>query len=233
MTDLTEIAGREEEIKERIERLEALEYETAAFPAGGGFSLICDQILAAPAASVNICSGGSIRPGRHLWLIIAAQVTATLAQKMEMNINLDFRAGFYRYYTREELSGAAPVGSADTEADHAPGVPPFGDSKWEIAHPSADEAVPAGGSNQGACLVQFPDYSNPDVRTYMHWFSFANYDKDQSEGPAFFPVVDSGGGAYGTTAVLPPQSNIVSRITLTGGGGQIFDTGSQFTLYGL
>lgn len=222
-----ELASRLADSTKRIERLETLEYETVAFPAGGGFTLICNVRLAAPAGSVTLCPVGLIPPGfRHLWLVIAAGTTAVIASKMELNVNGDFGAK-YQYLAREELPFGVPVGATDTEA-FGPGTIAH-DTKWLIAHPAGFEPDPTPTtpvSSQGACMVQFPDYASTDIRPYMHWFNFANFDKTLIS--PFEPVVGHGGGKFG--AFLAPVA--ITSITVTAGGGGTFAAESEFSLYG-
>lgn len=224
--DVAEAAARLDSSVKRISRLETLEFTTVAFPSGAGFTLICDIFLAAPAASVTLCPVPIPATFRHLWLVIAAGTTAVIANKMELNVNADFGAK-YQYLAREELPFGVPVGATDTEA-FGPGTIAH-DSKWLIAHAAGFEPDPTPTtpiSSQGACMVQFPDYSNTDMHKYMHWFNFANFDKTLIT--PFEPVVGQGGGKFG--AFLPPVA--ITSITVTAGGAGTFATASQFSLYG-
>ena len=222
---LIDLASRIERASLRIERLETLEYETVAFPAGAGFTLICNVLLAGPAASVTLCPVGIIPATfRHLWLVIAAGQTAIIASKMLLNVNADVSAS-YQFLAREEVAFGVPVGATDTEA-FSPGTAVH-DTKWEICHSAGFETLPPpGGSSQCSCLVQLPDYSSADIRPSQSWFNFANFDKTAIS--PFVPVVGQGGGKYGT-AVAPVA---ITSLTVTAGGGGTFDAGSEFSLYG-
>lgn len=224
---LIELAARIERASLRIERLETLEYETVAFPAGAGFTLICNVRLAGPAASVTLCPVGII-PGsfRHLWLVIAAGQTIVIADKMELNINADF-AAHYQYLTREEVPFGVPVGATDTEA-FSPGTFAL-DTKWRICHAAGFEPDPTPTtpvSSQCSCLVQLPDYSDSLLLPYQSFYSFANFDKTPVS--PFVPSVDQGGGMYNILGGLAP----ITSITVTAGGGGTFAAESEFSLYG-
>lgn len=261
MTDpeLIEFAAREDEIRKRIDRLETLEYETVAFPAGtGGAALFCDIILAAPSTFVHLCGGLNTIPQthKHLWLIIAAQTDAEdAAQKMRMNINAGAMpppgTGGYNYYTRQELSGGVPVGATDTEKKTA-SLPPDSDASWWICHPAGFEDNDPGGppppayTKQSACWVQVVDYTNPsnDLIAYGgSWWGYATYigaiDKPgggQDRDPE--TVLDQGegslrDGARSNTAGPPTNPFAVTSIGIAPNVGETFQIGSQFTLYGV
>ncbi len=227
---LIDLAARIERSSKRIERLETLEYETTAFPAGGGFGLICDFVLAAPSAGLHLCAGFGTIPQtfRHLWFIIAAQTDAAVAGKMRMRFNSFVPPpgpGDHEFYAREEVPFGVPVGATDTEATDF-GPEPSSDSFTKICHPAGFEALPpAATNNQCACHVQIPNYTAALQTHSANWYGFAVF--DGADGGFGVPTVDQ--GQMGVRTATSP----ITSLGIAPAVGELFLAGSQFTLYGI
>ncbi len=220
-----DMAARIDDVNERIERLETLEYETTAFPAGpGALALLCDVVMAVDAAAVTLCPAGAI-PGTfsHLWLVISCRSDREIPPKLEMTVNGDV-SGSYSYYVREEFPVfAPPVGGGDTEAIQPGGSGAF-DLKWQICHPGADTSNPPDWPKRprNACMVIFSDYADATMYSSMAWFSYAHREIAAVDHLS----VEQGGGRW--VKVAP-----ITSITITHPAPGVLRAGSQFTLYGL
>lgn len=253
MTDkmMNELAGREADLNKRIERLETLEYETTAFPAASGLTLLCDVILTANSAAITLCPTPILPAFAHLWLIIAAWSDTREPGKMRMTLNAAVPApgaGPYGYYVRQEHPFGAPPGlPVDTEAVSTFGV--TSNSSWEICHPAGFELLApppespeaafdppeqAINSKQNACFVQIPNYAVAtsiiagDLSQAHSDWGFAVLDILEADTAAV-DSIDEGGGSQrlsGTAAA-------VTSVHLAPAVGETFLVASQFTLYGL
>lgn len=221
-----EIAHRIDQAVKRVERLETLEYETVAFAAGGGATLLCDIVLAVPSASVTLCPVALPITLSHLWLVISCVSDREVPIKLRMQVNGDMTSS-YSYYVREELPTAPfppGVGAGDTEATQVGGPGTFG-TFWEICHPSSTISPFFGGGTKprNACLVTFTDYNEPTLRQYMTWFA---YSQREATGFVDFRDVDQGGGRY-------IGGGAITSIRVFHPSPGVMLAGSQFTLYGL
>ncbi len=228
--EVIDLAARIDRANKEIERLETLEYETTAFPTGGGLALVCDVVLLAPSAGLHLCAGfGSIpQTFRHLWFVIAAQTDAPVAGKMRMRFNSFVPPpgpGDHEFYVREEVPFGVPVGATDTEAADF-GPEPSSDSFTKICHPAGFEALPpAATNNQCACFVQIPHYTNLFMTHSASYWGFAV--PDGANGGFGVPTVDQGQMGVRTSSAPVTSLGIAPAV------GELFLPGSQFTLYGL
>ncbi len=228
--EIGDLIARLDDQDQRVERLETLEFGTLAFPSGGGFSLICDVIVAAPTATVTLCPAGTI-PTSFLHLFAILEMFSDVEQpsvpdKIEININGDFATN-YASYVRQELPLGVPVGAPDTDVGS-----PFGigatDTKWFGPRPGSFSVFAA--NSPTVFFALFPSYVRPlvdDLHLSFCWFGFSNFLNTAPGTPNNFSA-DQGGGSYFETA---PMSITSIRFTHTGGGS--FVSPSRFTLYGL
>lgn len=253
MTDKTmnDLIAREDALNKRIERLETLEYETTAFPNASGLTLLCDILLAGPSAAVTLCPVAIPPAFAHLWLIIAAWTDTRGPGKMRMTLNAAVpapAAGPYGYYVRQEHPFGAPAGAVDTEAVSTFGI--SSNSSWEICHPAGFEQVipPESASpespgteqlpinsKQCACFVQIPNYALAtslvagDLGQAHNEWGFAVTEILEADTAAVDSIDEGGGGQRLSSGAAAA----VTSVHLAPAVGELFQEGSQFTLYGL
>lgn len=216
---LIDVVARLDDIAERVERLETLEFGTLAFPSGGGLGIVCDKRVLVATTTVTC----NLPPGRrHLAAIVAAGIDvvgATPAAKIEVTIN-GIGAG-YQYETREERlfvlgdSQAASVGA--------------GAAFWETIAPSRRQFFSSAFKQQCSWLMVLPDPDRmADILDSID-ASWIGGNRSRSTGPLVLGIsedADLGGG-------FQPTDAAITSITWTSPGGIPFIVGSRFTVYGL
>ncbi len=213
-----ELAARIDRLNKRIERLETLEYGTAAFPTGGG-AIICNFKLAAP-STIVICTFPATS-FRHLIAIVACAQGSFTPGKM--GVQFDSALSRYEFYAREENFLGVGVGVADTELTALVGT-----TVMATTHPSARDD-PALDREQNAMMMVVADADKAGSPVFSQ--AWIGYSKAVGIRPG--PLVEEefvqmGGGFYNQ---LPLGGPIGSVKFITGAPG--FIAGSRFTVYGL
>lgn len=223
-----DLAARIDRSVKRVERLETLEFSTTAFPAGG-FPVICDIVLGAPAATVTLCPTAIPATFLHLYAIVELSsdvASPALPAKVEINVNADFGLVYSSYVRQEFPFAPGAPGSADTDIASPFGAGPT-DTKWFGPRPGASSIFDA--LHPTAAFMLFPSYIRTDLLHSFAWFGFANPINvaliDGLSGNNFSG--DQGGGGYFRAPTVPITTITFSAITGS------FIPPSRFTLYGL
>ncbi len=227
---LVDLAARIERSSKRVERLETLEFGTAAFPSGGALTAICDFTTPSPLISFTFCTtvtSGFTIPGtfRHLFFICAYQSTLqapSIPPKIEMTFNGDPGA-VYMNYTRQE-DPVGPPFVTDTE------IPPIGfgtDTKISLPRASQNPVSIFVPGQYSSVFGLVPSYSRTGNVKSAAWWGQAH---PITTVGANLMTDDQGGGEY--RRFVPAPAPIIT-ITLTHPPPGTFRVGSHFTLYGM
>ena len=193
-------------LQTRVRRLETLENQEGT---AGCLTLIEDQLLAAPAASIAFSSISQTH--KHLWLWITAITEADQnGDFIRLTYNGDSGANYG--YTR-----IRHVGTAQSAASAASGA-----SFIQLETPSANRA--SGNLSRGGQEINVYDYASTTYWKSATWKSLQMASAG-SEVPS--AIHQSHGGGLWLSAAA------ITSIGLNAGGLGDFDAGSRFMLYGL
>ena len=213
---LQDYAARIEKNTKRIDRLETLEFSSAAFPAIGGIVCLETLVLGAPAASVTLLTAGPIpATWYHLWLWYAGRSTGLEFQPL-LGFNADAGTNYYSYKnswfrTFAPQDGVLTVGGiAKTTRISLPYVS------------STNLLVPAENFLMGGGEVNIYDYAGDQYKLVTHkGWAIRQIEPEDSFGPIVYKTL--GGGNWLSTTPI-------TSLSLSSPGPSSFDTGSIFTL---
>jgi len=210
---LQDYAARIEKITKRVDRLETLEFSSAAFPSGG---IACFETvkLAAPANSVALPSVG-VLPATfwHLWLWYTASTGSGNLQPF-LRFNGDSGANYRSYkniWTRDDddVDTMASVGGSGAFTDID--LMPVGQ---------------AGDDERGGCEVNIYDYAAADRNKAVTWKGWNIVDFVDGELVVNLVQKGLGGGEW-------LSNSPITSLTVQLPGVATFRTGSVFTLIGV
>jgi len=218
---LQDYAARIEKNTKRLDRLETLEFSSAAFPSGG---IACFETvkLAAPATSVTLPTVG-VLPATfwHLWLLISAKAEPDTIAGFQPLLRFNGDAGSnYRSYkniwTRDQTDtdSQTSVGSATATAN---GI--------DLMTVGGAQSPGEDNTSRNGCEVNIYDYAATDFFKTVSWKGWRWSSIDQDTGGATIEK-GLGGGIWRSLAAI-------TSVTVARPGGISFDTGSVFTLIGV
>lgn len=210
---LQDYAARIEKLTKRVDRLETLEFSSAAFPSGG--TACFDTVkLSAAVATVTLPQVGTIPSGFwHLWLWYTARVSSSTQPFLRFNGHSG--ATDYRSYKNVWSKGSG--GQIMTSFGTAGGA-----TDIDLMY-----AGITGGGNleRNGCEVNIYDYANTEFYKAVTWKGWAI--DDFGEDPVINTIYKAlGGGQYRKT-------NAITSLTLHLPGIITFEPGSVFTLIGI
>jgi hypothetical protein len=213
---LQDYAARIEKVTKRVDRLETLEFSSAAFPSGG---LVCIETvkLAAPAASVTLPTAPTTIPATwwHLWLWISAKEEPDgHGSAAFLRFNGDSAANYLSYYNLWSRN----QGNVDTM------VSVGGTSNaTEIQLMTVAGGWSAGeNDHRNGCEVNIYDYAATDMNKTVTWKGWSHNPPDP-EGTVELVYKALGGGIWQSLSAI-------TSLTVHAAAGASFDTGSVFTL---
>lgn len=210
---LQDYAARIEKLTKRVDRLETLEFSSAAFPSGG-FACFDTVQLSVAVATVTLPQVGSIPSGFwHLWLWMSVRVSSSGQPFLRFNGH----SGGTDYRSYKDIWAKGTVGESMSSFGGTGGAPDI-----DLMYAGI---TGAGNLERNGCEVNIYDYANIEYHKAVTWKGWAI--EEFGEEPVISSVYKGlGGGQYRKT-------NAITSLTVHMPGILTFQPGSVFTLIGV
>ena len=220
---LQDYAARIEKVTKRVDRLETLEFSSAAFPSGGGIA--CLETIQVTSDVPSVTFSAINQDFLHLWLWINAGTTLDQLlglPPMLMTFNADAGANYLTYaIAHARLTGPVDIDDIQGGITAANAI--------RLARLPGEDSPNE--KNFGMCEVNIPNYAlylGLEAKRAAAWKSF-EYNPNVTEFATLsFVTAEQGGGQWVN------QTDPITSLTITSGGGVAdFAPGSLFSLLGV
>lgn len=212
-----ELVARIDDLDERTERLETLEFGTVAFPSGGGGDWVCHEAIT-NLGIVDTIAFLAI-PQTHRHIVIVHEVAVFLLvggfNFQDMNLNEDFGTN-YDYYWRAQRNAGGGGGSVNRDAAAA--------AFMEVGSVPARDSAAASQRYYTAGHIWIPNYSSGSTMFHSVVWDNYSYEANEAGGEGTGDRRREEGGGHWRDAAA------VTSVRFTCSGPQVFQTNSRWQL---